>query len=277
VAGYLKCNRFLISRRLVQLSTLFLFFAGNAFGWTILRGNLSSSRVLEKVPLADPFAVLQIFATRRTVFFDAILGAVLITLFFAIVGGRAFCGWVCPVNIVTDFASRLRKILRVDSLVRNWNISSGIRYWMAGLSIILSVITGVAAFEWISPISMLHRGIVYGMGFGWTAVLGVFLFDLCVVKNGFCGHICPLGGFYALIGRFSILRVRHDRESCNLCAKCLEMCPERQVLSLVGKESGMVLSGECLNCGRCVEVCERGALKWSLRKNFSDYKARRSL
>ena len=277
MAVHVLVNRFLISRRLVQVTVLFLFFAGNAYGWTVLRGNLSSSRVFEKVPLTDPFAVLQILATGRTVFFDAILGAVLVGLFFALIGGRAFCGWVCPVNIVTDSANWLRRRLGLDSLIRNWDISRKIRYWMVGLSILLSMLTGVAAFEWISPISMLHRGIVYGMGFGWAAVLGVFLFDLCVTKNGFCGHICPLGGFYALLGRSRILSVGHDMTSCTLCARCIEKCPEKQVLGFIGKQSGMVLSGECVNCGRCVEVCDAGAMKWRLRKNFSDYKARRSL
>jgi len=60
------------------------------------------------------------------------------------------------------------------------------------MAVVISALTGVAAFEWISPISILHRELS-SHGVGWTAVLGVFLFDLLIVKNGFCGHLCPLG------------------------------------------------------------------------------------
>jgi ferredoxin-type protein NapH len=47
--------------------------------------------------------------------------------------------------------------------------------------------------------------------------------------------------------------------------KCKEVCPEVQVLSMVGKKSEQVLSGECTNCARCIEVCDDDALNFSIR------------
>jgi ferredoxin-type protein NapH len=146
-----------------------------------------------------------------------------------------------------------------------FNLSRKVRYWILGLSIPLSLAFALPAFEFISPISMLHRGVIFGMGLGWAAVLAVFLFDLFVQKNGFCGHICPLGAFYSLIGRFSLLRVRHDSDKCTLCMKCKAICPEKEVLHMVGKESAYVSMGECINCGRCIEVCDDDALNFSIR------------
>jgi ferredoxin-type protein NapH len=134
------------------------------------------------------------------------------------------------------------------------------------LSLIISAVMGITAFEFISPISMVHRGIVFGLGFGWAAMLVIFLFDLFVLKDGWCGHICPLGGFYSLIGRFSLIRVHHDEAKCTLCMKCKVVCPEHQVLHMVGKQSAPVLSGECTNCARCIEVCDDDALEFSIRK-----------
>lgn len=52
-----------------------------------------------------------------------------------------------------------------------------------------------AAFEWISPIGMAHREIIYGVGIGLLFLVGIFLFDLLVVKHGWCGHLGPLGAF----------------------------------------------------------------------------------
>ena len=69
------------------------------------------------------------------------------------------------------------------------------------------------------------------MGMGWTLVAAVFLFDVFAVRNGFCGHLCPLGAFYSLIGGSSMVRVRHSKEQCTRCMECVESCPEPQVLS----------------------------------------------
>jgi len=259
--------RFMVMRRISQISLMALFVAGNVLGWRILRGNLSTSRLFDLLPLADPLAILQVFAARQIVSLQALFGALVIVIFFAFVVGRTFCSWVCPVNVVTDLANWLRKRLGLDTSSAK-SVDRKTRYWVLGMSLVLSALTGVAAFEWISPVSLLHRGIVFGMGIGWTAVLGIFLFDLLIVKNGFCGHLCPLGGFYSLMGRMSMLKIRHNKNRCTLCGKCIEICPEAQVLPMVGKESGVISSGECTNCGRCIEVCDEDAMEFGLRRVY---------
>jgi ferredoxin-type protein NapH len=257
-------SRFLILRRSTQLLLLFFFIAGNVLGWKVLRGSLSTSRFADTVPLADPFALLQIGATGNLPAIEAFTGGLIVLLFFALIGGRSFCSWVCPMNMVTDLANRLRRTKQHDSLPQK-AISRNVRYWALGLSLALSAYAGIAAFEWVSPISALQRGLIFGMGAGWTAVAAVFLFDLALLRHGFCGHICPLGGFYSLVTRYSLVRVRHDSGKCTLCMKCIEHCPEQQVLPMVGKTTSLVGSGECTNCGKCIEVCDVGAMGFGLR------------
>jgi len=48
--------------------------------------------------------------------------------------------------------------------------------------------------------------------------------------------------------------------------KCKTVCPEHQVLHMIGKQSLSVTSGECTNCARCIEVCDDDALGFSIRK-----------
>ncbi|MHB8880998.1 MAG: quinol dehydrogenase ferredoxin subunit NapH [Thermodesulfovibrionales bacterium] len=261
----LRGYKYLALRRFSQLSIMLLFAAGNLLGWSVLRGNLSTSKVFGAVTLADPYAVLQVLASRHLVAGEALAGSLIVLLFFGLIAGRSFCSWVCPVNMVTDLAAWLRKRSGLDVPGSLPVTGRKTRYWVLLTSLAVSTATGVAAFEWISPISMLHRGIIFGMGMGWTLVLSLFLFDLIVRKEGFCGHLCPLGGFYSLVTRFSLLRVRHSKEKCTLCMKCLNVCPERQVLPMVGKTSSAVTSGECTNCGRCIDVCEDAAMKFGLR------------
>ncbi len=268
LGGKLWVWRYLLLRRLTQFGVLTLFFGTAHFGWTllgrpVLAGNLSGSEFLGFLPMADPFAVAQILLTRHWLESKVLLGAGLILALYTLVGGRVFCAWVCPVNMMTDGASWLRRRFGVKD---TFYLDRRTRYSVLALALVLSVLTGVAAFEWISPIGMFHRELIYGVGLGWTAVLGVFLFDLFVLKHGWCGHLCPLGAFYALVGRVAPVRVRFDEARCTHCGECTQVCPEPHVLNLKqAAAAGMIASGECTNCGRCTPVCPEGALHFDLR------------
>ncbi len=259
--------KFLIARRITQVSIMILYIIANTYGIKILMGNLSSSLIMQKIPLSDPYAVVQMFFAGAVISFDLAFGAFIIVLFYGLIGGRAFCSWVCPVNIITDTANYLRRKLKLNQIEKKQPASRNLRYYIILISLFLSFFLGVAAFEFVSVVSMTHRGIIFGLGFGWASMLVVFLFDLFVLKNGWCGHLCPLGGFYSLIGKFSLIRVHHNHKNCTACMKCKEVCPEVQVLTMITKKSEPVLSGECTNCGRCVDVCDDDALKFSIRKN----------
>jgi len=258
-------NKYLILRRITQISLMTLYFGANAWGWTFITGNLSSSLILGTIPMSDPYAVLQMFAAGAIIASNVFLGALVAVVFYGLVGGRAFCSWICPVNMITDSANYLRRKLGFNKIQKRQPATRNMRYWVIALSLVISVGFGVAAFEFVSPISMVHRGIIFGLGFGWAAIVVIFLFDLFVLKNGWCGHICPLGGFYSIIGSFSLIRVKHQEEKCTLCMKCKDVCPENQVLFMVGKSSEQVLNGECTNCARCIEVCDDDALNFSIR------------
>jgi len=270
--SFWKHYRFLILRRFTQIILLFLYFGGNIWGWKMLQGNLSSSVLIGYIPLSDPFAALQMFFAGAVVSTNLIIGALIITLFYLVVGGRVFCSWVCPVNIITDAANFLRRKLGFNQIQKKQPASRDIRYWVLGLSLVLSFALALPAFEFVSPISITHRAIIFGVGFGWAAMLVIFLFDLFILKNGWCGHICPLGGFYSTVGKVGLIRVDHNEEKCTVCMKCKEVCPENQVLFMIGKSSEQVLSGECTNCGRCVEVCDDDALNFSIRKLIEEKK-----
>lgn len=261
--------RYILLRRLAQFGILLLFFGTAHWAWQfpaktpLLTGNLSGSELMGIVPMADPFAVLQIILTGHVLETKVILGAVIIMAFYLLVGGRVFCAWVCPVNMVTDLAGWLRARLPIPAM---FHLSRSIRYFVLAATLILSAVTGLAAFEWVSPIGMMHREIIFGVGAGAMALVAIFLFDLLLLKNGWCGHLCPLGGFWSLVGRTAQVRVRFDKHSCTHCGECAKVCPEPQVLNLKRlEETGYVVSGECSNCGRCTPLCPEGSLKFELR------------
>ncbi|EJL6744931.1 TPA: quinol dehydrogenase ferredoxin subunit NapH [Vibrio alginolyticus] len=250
--GWWRAHRFLILRRLCQFTIIALFMAGPTLG--ILTGNLSSSMLLDTVPLSDPLIVLQALATGHVPEFNALLGVVIVVVFYAILAPRAFCAWVCPLNIVTDLAAWLRRKLNIKASYR-W--SPVIRYWLIPVLMLGSALSGAILWTWLDPVAALHRGLVFGMGAGWVLIALVFVLDLLLVEHGWCGHLCPLGATYGVIGRKSLLRVTAvRREDCTKCMDCFYVCPEPEVLRQPLKEGDRrVMDQNCISCGRCLDVC----------------------
>lgn len=257
--------KILLFRRLVQFGILALFVAGNFYGIKILSGDFSSSLLFDKISLADPFAVIQLLLAGMGFSTSVILGSVLVLVFYVIIAPRAFCGWVCPINIVSDLAFNLRLKLGFENDKSALNISRNFRYILLVLTLLLSLILGVAAFEMVSFVGLVSRGIVFLQG-SVVAVIGcILVFDMFILKRGVCNYICPLGAFYAVVSKFSLLRVKHDVSKCTNCAKCLKICPENHVLDMIAKRSDIVKNSECISCGRCIDVCEDDALGFSIR------------
>ncbi len=257
--------RFLILRRVVQVGIFTLFILANVKGLNILKGNLSSSLILDTIPLSDPYSVAQMFCAGAILGADVLLGALVIVLFYAIFGGRAFCAWVCPVNLVSDLANFTRRVFKLQDQ-KYIKLNRNFRYYTLFVSLVVSFVLGYGSFEMISPIGIFSREIIYGFGTGFGVIVSIFLFDLLILKNGWCGHICPLGAFYSLIGSKSIFRVRYDNDKCTKCMKCKVVCPENDVLHMVTKKSSLIYAKECTNCARCIEVCGDNALNFSLKK-----------
>lgn len=271
LGGWLHRERFTLARRAVQFTVLLLFYGTLHAGWKIggqplLVGNLSSAQLLGTVPLADPFAVLQMLVARHALATEVLLGAAITLGLYAGVGGRVFCAWVCPMNVVTDAAAWLRQRLGMDTSRDLVRLPPNTRYVALALALVVSALAGVAAFEAYSPIALLHRELIYGVGLGLGAALGVLLIDALVLHRGWCGHLCPLGAFWSLVGRVGQVKLAFDDTTCTRCGDCVKVCPEPRVLHFADiAPRGMVASGECTNCGRCVAVCPESSLRFDLR------------
>ncbi|HCG7135037.1 TPA: quinol dehydrogenase ferredoxin subunit NapH [Vibrio parahaemolyticus] len=265
--GWWRAHRFLILRRLCQLTIIALFMAGPTLG--VLTGNLSSSMLFDTVPLSDPLIVLQALATGHIPEFNALLGVVIVVVFYAILAPRAFCAWVCPLNIVTDLAAWLRRKFNIKASYR-W--SPAIRYWLIPVLMLGSALSGAILWTWLEPVAALHRGLVFGMGAGWVLIALVFVLDLLLVEHGWCGHLCPLGATYGVIGRKSLLRVTAvRREDCTKCMDCFYVCPEPEVLRQPLKEGDRrVMDQNCISCGRCLDVCPEHVFEFKNRLNVKN-------
>ncbi len=274
--GWIKAHKWLVLRRLSQLSILALFLVGPLFGVWIVKGNLASSLTLDVLPLTDPYVLLQSLFAGHIMENTAIIGALIVIAFYMLVGGRVYCSWVCPVNIITDMAEWLRLKMGIKG---GTQLSRNARYWVLGLSLGLAMITGTLAWELVNPVSMVQRALIFGVGSSWVVILSIFLLDTFISRRAWCGHLCPVGAFYGLFGKFSLIRVNAvARNKCDDCMECFVVCPESNVIKPVLKDraalkgeakniGSMILSSDCTNCGRCIDICAEDVFKFDLRFN----------
>ena len=268
--GWWRTHQWLLVRRVSQLLVLGIFLIGPLSGYWLVKGNLASSRTLDVLPLSDPFIALQSLAAQHVPGKDVLQGALIVVLFYVLVGGRSYCAWVCPINMVTDAAHWLRRRL---GLAPGAQTDRRFRFWLLGMTLPVSTLSGVIAWELVNPVTLLFRELVFGLGAGLLLIAAIFVFDAFVSRHGWCGRLCPVGAFYSLIGRASVIRISASgRSQCNDCMDCFAVCPEPQVIPPALKADAVstgpiVTSSQCTNCGRCIDICSKNVFGFSVRFN----------
>lgn len=268
--GWFAAHRWLLVRRAAQLAFLGLFLSGPLAGTWIAKGTLASSLTFDLLPLTDPLFALQSLLARHLPETRALLGAVIVLAAYAATRGRLYCSFVCPINPIADLAQWARRRLGWKKSLRLERVT---RLWLLGGVLLGALATGTVVWEQVNPVTVLHRGLVFGgsaaLGAGLAAALAVFLFDLGVADRGWCGHLCPVGAFYGLIGARGALRVAAPkRAACDECQDCYAICPEPHVIgpSLHGAAAGdaPILDRDCTGCGRCIDVCHQSVFAFSV-------------
>ncbi|WP_278401461.1 quinol dehydrogenase ferredoxin subunit NapH [Hafnia paralvei] len=271
--GFIRSHRWLLLRRLSQLAILMMFLSGPWFGVWILKGNYSGSLLLDTVPLTDPLMMLESLFAGHWPALTALAGALVIVAIYALIASRAFCAWVCPLNPVTDLAAWMRRKLNIR---QSASLPRGLRYGILLAVLAGSTVSGTLLWEWLNPVALLGRSLIFGAVGGLWLIVAVFLFDLLVTEHGWCGHICPMGALYGVIGAKAMVRVSAEhREKCTRCMDCFHVCPESQVLRepvLNNDHSPLVLSKDCISCGRCMDVCAEHVFEFKNRFHRSGAK-----
>ena len=270
---------FTVARRIVQVALLLLFLlpvlvAGwSLFGGTVggdnmiatpagsfpFYGTLSASELFG-IGLLDPFAALQALVAAKAFSLDWLLALLPPLVVYALIRGRVFCGWACPVNLLLEIVDWLRKKLRVK--VEEHVLPRHVKAYVAAGVLVLSALLGFPVFEALSPISFINKGIVLGSMTGGITLLAIVLVELFWGHRVWCRALCPLGGFYEIVGKVGLVNVRIDHDKCIGCNKCKQSCLcDPEILDdVVAGEDVMVRAGDCMACGKCVEACPTAAL-----------------
>lgn len=247
--------KWIIARRAVQILVISLI-ASPLLGQSFFQGNLSAAELLG-FDLADPLAFLQATLAGR-MFVTSFLGsALLVSVFYLLVGGRTFCGWICPVYLLTEIGDKLRRRLGTGNRLY---ALAGIR-WSLTVTIAISLVAGVPAFEILSPIGIFSRAIMFKAWVPLLLVCAIVIVEIFIAQRIWCRSLCPVGGFYSLLGRISPVRVGFAQDLCTGCGDCSRVCPVEEVLvPSLTEGARQVVSGDCTRCGDCIDVCSARAL-----------------
>jgi len=229
------------------------------------------------VSLTDPLAVLESALASRTVQWVLIVG-VLIPVALALLFGRVFCSWICPIGFGLEITGKLRKVLRFLELkpgrARLWY---GNKYVLLGIGLAITFGFGLPFLGYIYPPAMLGREVHNGitvffdraesglMGFtgaGLTVaswlLLAIVLAEIAFSARFWCRSLCPGGAVYNILGAFRLVRVKLEGEKCSKCGECVRVC-EMGLNPMVD-----VLGVECDNCGECISHCPDDAIGFHL-------------
>ncbi|WP_297674079.1 4Fe-4S binding protein [Slackia sp.] len=209
----------------------------------------------------------------------------------AIVFGKAFCGWVCPVpHFQRFFTTKKAKAAEHDERVQAakksvvaWREGCeertkpalDSRHAVLGATLLSAAVFGFPVFCLICPVGLTFATFILMWRFVQfnEPTIGLLVFPAIlivefVVLRRWCHKICPLGALLSLLARGNkTFRPTVDRSLCLrcdgvACETCASVCPEHIDPYADAGERSMV---ECTKCKTCAQACPVSAIRFPLR------------
>ena len=187
--------------------------------------------------------------------------------------GRFVCGFLCPFGWLQEL---LHKIPGKKLSTKRIKALTYIKYVVLLFAVVLLPVLVVndvgmgdpffckyvcpqGVLEGAIPLAIANAGIRSALGqlFTWKLVVLIAVVVLSVLfYRPFCKWICPLGAFYALMNKVSLLGIRVDACKCVSCGKCSKVC--QMDVDVVRAPN----HAECIRCGKCIGACPVDAISY---------------
>ena len=231
-------------------------------------------------------------------FVPRVLICLAVVVIVALVFGKAFCSWVCPVAPLSDLL-RGRKAREKDECERTqaahrvlerWSVTNAAqaekhkpfrsrvdgRHVVLAGSLASAAVCGFPVFCLVCPIGLTFASAIalYRLiGFNEPAIEvlvfpALLVLELTVFRK-WCHRFCPVGALLSLLSRGNRTFKPHvnasmcARHAGSSCAACAQACPEHIDPCA---DLGDCSLAECTRCGACVNTCPAKALSFVNRK-----------
>jgi len=199
----------------------------------------------------------------------------LVTVF----AGRVYCGYVCPQTTWTRFFTWIEELLEGDRNARikldaaPWSLT---KFWRRGnkhlLWGLLALLTGLTFVGYFSSIpNLTYRLLTWQLG-GWETFWILFFTGATYLNAGWmreqvCKYMCPYARFQSVMFDADTLIVSYDQKrgeprhrgaksrdedntgDCIDCGLCVQVCP-------TGIDIRDGLQYECITCAACIDACD---------------------
>ena len=258
--------RYLRWTSILLINTMFIV----SFSWDVqlVEGALTASRFLG-FHMADPTAALQVTLAYKNLMLNLLIGTVTVILVWWFFGGRAFCSWACPYHLLAEWAESLHLFLAKRGWVKDHPFHRGMRVVLWFIFMALAFGSGYAVFEYINPVGIVSRALIYGPGLALIWVLAILSFEVFFSRRFWCRYVCPMGLTYGVLGTAAPVQIKYDLDKCVHEGECRAVCLVPHVLDITkmgyAQDTTEYIAPDCTRCGLCVDACPKGALSFTLR------------
>ena len=229
-------------------------------------------------------------------------GVLALLIVAALLFGRIYCSVVCPLGIMQDifswiggkvkknrFAySKNRIVLRslvavvflIALIIGFAPVTTLIEPYSAYSRIVNSLFKPLYDLlnNWLAGLDAAHDRYNFTEVQIWTrsvttfvvALLTLLILGALALWKGrlYCNTICPVGTVLGFFSRFSLFRIRFDKDKCKSCGMCEKNCKAQAI----DFKAGTVDYSRCVVCGDCTAKCKFDALHYSAKKTKTEPK-----
>lgn len=211
------------------------------------------------------FAGFELWISEFAIIFFALMFLMFVIAASAIIHGRIYCSYACPQMIFSEWSQSVERWARELAQRRLKGASAGSRKAAAqgmfyGVLAVASVFLAfVFTSYFVEPRDLLgrlmHLDLATVGGITGATVTVITFLDFTLVRQKFCTTICPYGYIQGMLQDQHTLLVSYqdgtgEAKDCIECKKCVRVCE----MGIDIRQSPFQI--ECVHCGDCIDACE---------------------
>lgn len=170
-----------------------------------------------------------------------------VSLLVALIFGRVYCGYVCPMNTLMIPVEWMSKKLKFQTAKAPKWLKNGYITW---ITLIISVAVMLLSKR------LLHIDLPILPFWLVISVLVTFRYKREVFHN----LICPFGALQRTFGRFTRLSEKVNKDACIGCKLCEKACPSSAIVVSTEDKKAVINTALCHQCTNCRQVCPKSAI-----------------
>jgi cytochrome c oxidase accessory protein FixG len=207
----------------------------------------------------------ELWISEFAIIFFAMMFLMFVIAASAIIHGRIYCSYACPQMIFSEWSMSVEKWAR--EMAQRWpkGASAELRKAVGKAMFygVLAVASVFLAFVFTSYFvepkdllgRLLHLDLVTVGGITGATVTLITFLDFTLVRQKFCTTVCPYGYIQGMLQDKHTLLVSYqdgvdEAKDCIECKKCVRVCE----MGIDIRESPYQI--ECVHCGDCIDACE---------------------